>query len=100
MYRILFDHPLVQAVTGWDFADGAWLGAPSGVIAKDNREKPAYHALQRLIHGEWETHAEITTDGDGRAEITGFKGGYALSDGERTAEFRLGGGNAVDIRLT
>ena len=90
MYRILFDHPLVQAVTGWDFADGAWLGAPSGVIAKDNREKPAYHALQRLIHGEWETHAEIT----------GFKGGYALSDGERTAEFRLGGGNAVDIRLT
>ena len=100
MYRLLFDHPLVQAVTGWDFADGAWLGAPSGVIAKDNREKPAYHALQRLIHGEWETHGEITTDASGCARITGFKGGYALSDGERTAEFRLGGGNAVDIRLT
>ena len=100
MYRLLFGHPLVQAVTGWDFADGMWLGAPSGVIAKDNREKPAYHALQRLIHGEWETHGEITTDENGRAEITGFKGGYTLSDGERGAEFRLDGSpDAVDVRL-
>ncbi len=100
MYRILFDHPLVEAVTGWDFADGAWLGAPSGVIAKDNREKPAYHALQRLIHGEWETHGEITTDASGRAEVTGFKGGYALTDGERAAGFRLdGASDAVDVTL-
>jgi GH35 family endo-1,4-beta-xylanase len=99
MYRLLFDHPMVQAVTGWDFADGAWLGAPSGVIARDNREKPAYHALQRLIHGEWETHGEITTDEGGRAEITGFKGGYALSGDGLAAEFRLGGANAIDIRL-
>ncbi len=100
MYRILFGHPLVGAVTGWDFADGAWLGAPSGVIAKDNREKPAYHALQRLIHGEWETHGEITTDASGCARITGFKGGYALSDGERAAGFRLdGASNAIDIVL-
>ena len=100
MYRLLFGHPLVQAVTGWDFADGMWLGAPSGVIAKDNREKPAYHALQRLIHGEWETHGEITTDENGRAEITGFKGGYSLSDCERGAEFRLDGSpDAVDVRL-
>ncbi len=100
MYRILFDHPRVEAVTGWDFADGAWLGAPSGVIAKDNREKPAYHALQRLIHGEWETHGEITTDASGRAEVTGFKGGYALTDGERAAGFRLdGASDAVDVTL-
>ena len=100
MYRILFDHPLVEAVTGWDFADGAWLGAPSGVIAKDNREKPAYHAIQRLIHGEWETHGEITTDASGRAEVTGFKGGYALTDGERAAGFRLdGASDAVDVTL-
>ena len=100
MYRILFDHPLVEAVTGWDFADGAWLGAPSGVIAKDNREKPAYHALQRLIHGEWETHGEITTDASGRAEVTGFKGGYAVTDGERAAGFRLdGASDAVDVTL-
>ena len=99
MYRILFDHPLVQAVTGWDFADGMWLGAPSGVIAKDNREKPAYHALQKLIHGEWETHGEIVTDANGCAEVTGFKGGYTLSDGAHTAPFHLGGADAVDVKL-
>ena len=99
MYRILFDHPLVQAVTGWDFADGMWLGAPSGVIARDNREKPAYRALQGLIHGEWETHGDVVTDANGCAEVTGFKGGYALTDGQRAARFRLDGPNAVDVIL-
>ena len=100
MYRILFDHPLVGAVTGWDFADGAWLGAPSGVIARDNREKPAYHALQRLIHGEWETHGEVVTDEAGRAEVTGFKGGYALTGDGCAARFRLdGSADAIDVRL-
>ena len=42
MLRILFDHPRVEAVTAWDFTDGCWLGAPSGLLAADNREKPAY----------------------------------------------------------
>ena len=48
MYRILSDHPLVSAVTSWDFADGGWLGAPSGLIRKDNSCKPAYDMLMRL----------------------------------------------------
>ncbi|MBQ8109792.1 MAG: endo-1,4-beta-xylanase [Clostridia bacterium] len=100
MLRILFDHPRVEAVTGWDFADGGWLGAPSGIVAKDNREKPAYRVLDRLIHGEWETHAEIVTDADGRAEITGFKGAYTLTDGARSAGLMLdGGADAIDAVL-
>ena len=24
-YRFLFHHPQVEAITGWNFADGAWL---------------------------------------------------------------------------
>ncbi len=89
MYRLLFDHPMVTAVTGWDFADGAWLGAPSGLIARDNRIKPAYRALDRLINGEWRTRGEIVTDEDGRAEVSGFKGTYALSDETGEGTFRL-----------
>ncbi len=100
MVRILFDHPRVEAVTGWDFADGAWLGAPSGLIAADNRIKPVYQALQGLIHGEWETHAEIVTDESGRTEVAGFKGSYTVSDGERAARFRLdGSADRVEIAL-
>ena len=100
MYRILFDHPRVEAVTGWDFADGAWLGAPSGIVARDNRKKPVYHALERLIHGEWETHGEVITDESGCAKIEGFKGDYALSEGGRSAALRLdGSAGEIDVIL-
>ena len=89
MYALLFAHPSVEAVTGWDFADGAWLGAPSGLIAADNRIKPAYRALDRLINGQWRTECDLVTDAEGRTEATGFKGGYALSDGVREGALRI-----------
>lgn len=42
MYSILFQHPLVEAVTTWNFSDhNAWLGAPAGLLRKDNSPKPA-----------------------------------------------------------
>ncbi len=81
MYRILFAHPLVEGITNWDFADGAWLGAPSGIIRKDNSVKPAYEMLDKLINDEWRTECEIQTDENGFAEIRGFKGGYSLNAG-------------------
>lgn len=89
MVRILFEHPRVEAVTAWDFTDGCWLGAPSGLLAADNRIKPAYMTLENLIHKEWRTECDITTDESGCAEVEGFKGMYDLSDGVRKAELRL-----------
>ncbi len=89
MYTILFSHPSVEAITGWDFNDGCWLGAPSGVVRKDNSEKPAYYALKDLIHGEWETHLDLTTDGEGYVSFTGFRGGYHLLAGDKAAVIDL-----------
>lgn len=99
MYRILFDHPKVEAVTGWDFTDGCWLGAPSGLLAADNREKPAYKTLERLIHGEWHSECDVVTDDNGCAEVIGFRGMYSLSDGTRAAALHLGL-NEPDIEIT
>jgi hypothetical protein len=99
MYRILFDHPKVEAVTGWDFTDGCWLGAPSGLLAADNREKPAYKTLKKLIHGEWHSECDVVTDDNGCAEVTGFRGMYSLSDGTRAAALHLGP-NEPDIEIT
>ena len=90
MLGLLFDHPRVEAVTAWDFTDGCWLGAPSGLLAADNREKPAYRALERLIRGDWHTEGAVVTDENGCAEVEGFKGMYALTDGTQSADFRLG----------
>ena len=89
MYTILFNHPSVEAITTWDFADGAWLHAPSGFVREDNTEKPSYHALRSLIHDTWETHEQLVTDEGGYVTFTGFKGGYNLTTDGRTASMEL-----------
>ena len=89
LYRILFEHPLIEAVTGWDFADGMWLNAPSGVIYKDNTVKPVYKRLQKLFKEEWWTDEEVCTDENGMVYVEGFKGDYVLKNGEKEASFDL-----------
>ena len=91
MYTVLFSHPLVEAITTWDFNDGCWLKAPSGFVHEDNSLKPSYEALKQLIHGDWETHETLTTDADGCLSFTGFKGGYTVSTGAGSAGFTLDG---------
>lgn len=90
MYRILFEHPLVEAITGWDFTDGMWLKAPSGIIRKDNSIKPAFTRLTELIKGEWWTDTTITTDENGFVCAEGFKGEYVLSLGDTSVALTLG----------
>ena len=98
MYSILFNHPLVEAITSWDFIDGCWLGAPSGLIRRDGSEKPAYEALDRLIHTEWETHETILTDAQGFVSFVGFRGDYRLSMEGRSSTLRLN--NDINTQIT
>lgn len=89
MYTILFANPSVKAITNWDFEDGQWLGAPSGIIRKDNSLKPAYERLRELIKKEWWTEYEVCTDDNGFVSVNGFKGDYEISDMEKTAAIKL-----------
>lgn len=79
MYEMLFAHPLVEAVTCWDFADGAWLHAPSGLIRADNSVKPVYKEMNRLIHEEWSSCGTLRTDADGAAWLEGYRGAYQFT---------------------
>lgn len=93
MYRNLFEnHPLVTAITNWDFGDGAWLNAPSGVIRKDGSLKPSYKALHQLIKEEWHTELDATTDAQGYITVEGFKGKYEASADGKKGTFILGKG--------
>jgi GH35 family endo-1,4-beta-xylanase len=89
MYSVLFAHPLVEAITTWDFNDGCWLKAPSGFVRQDNSIKPSYDALAQLIHGTWETHQKTATDGEGYLTFTGFKGNYTVCTDTQSASFTL-----------
>ncbi len=91
MYTVLFSHPSVEAITTWDFVDGGWLKAPSGLVRADGGEKPAYRALEKLIHGDWETHETLVADGEGRVSFSGFKGGYVLTSDGKKARIDLNG---------
>ena len=89
-YELLFAHPLVQAVTWWSFNDGLWLGAPSGLITKDSKAKPAYDELRKRIKGEWWLAEERhVTDANGEITVTGCFGDYTAEAGGKTIEFSI-----------
>jgi endo-1,4-beta-xylanase len=101
-YRSLVGHPAVQAITYWGFTDdGAWLGAPGGLVRADGTPKPSFDALRSLIKGEWWLpRTTMRTDDDGRLSITGFFGDYVIERAGQSAPVSLARGReAHAVRL-
>jgi GH35 family endo-1,4-beta-xylanase len=99
MYTILFSHPLVEAITTWDFKDGAWLGAPSGLLRDDLSRKPSYKVLDRLINEDWMTDKTVETDENGYVTFEAFKGGYQISAGNAKANISIVDDTEESIKL-
>ncbi len=89
MARMLFDSPLVEALTNWSFTDDGWLNAPAGLVRLDLSKKPAFVALDELIHREWHTAYETETDENGGFTLAGFKGTYTVKCGGEEKEIVL-----------
>ncbi|GIP47857.1 beta-xylanase [Paenibacillus sp. J53TS2] len=90
MYSILFQHPLVEAITAWNFSDeGAWLGAPAGLVRTDNTPKPAYDVLKQRIKGDWSTQVTARTDESGKVSFEGFLGEYELACAGTKVTFKI-----------
>ena len=104
LYTELFSHPAVAAITWWDFPDGAWMGAPGGLVRADLTPKPAYSRLLNLVKSQWWTRADLVTDAGGEARFRGFLGRYRItvvSGGlKRVQEADLRpGANAITVTL-
>lgn len=86
-YRSVFAHPATESLTYWGLADeGAWLGAPSGLVRLDGTTKPAYDALHQLIKDEWwMAPTTVVTDREGRIVIDGVRGSYKVTAGGASA---------------
>jgi endo-1,4-beta-xylanase len=95
LYRVLFSHPAVAAITWWDFSDlNAWQDAPAGLVRADMSPKPAYRRLLRMVKKEWWTQTSGTTGANGEMKCRGFYGKYRITaasrDGRKvTKEVRL-----------
>jgi len=79
LYTLLFSHPAVAAITWWDFNDGAWMGAPSGLVRADLTPKPAYARLLKLVKDAWWTRADLQTASTGQTCFRGFCGEYSVT---------------------
>ncbi|HST51712.1 MAG TPA: endo-1,4-beta-xylanase [Pyrinomonadaceae bacterium] len=109
LYTLLFSHPSVRAITWWDLSDeGAWLGAPAGLLRRDMTPKPAYERLLALVRGSWWTRASGRTNGAGEYEMRVFLGSYKItvagpSGRTRTVSAEVtrneDGRNVVNVRL-
>ncbi len=90
-YHTLFAHPLVQMVTYWGLSDdGAWLGAPAGLVRADGTPKPSYEALRGMVKGEWWLpETAVRTDADGRFTLDGFLGEYTVAAAGSSASLTL-----------
>ncbi|MCC6495686.1 MAG: endo-1,4-beta-xylanase [Propionibacteriaceae bacterium] len=95
-YTTLFAHPSVQAVTYWGLTDdGAWLGAPAGLVRADGTQKPAYDELRRLVKGEWWLpRTGGRTDALGRVVLDAYLGDYAVTAGGAEALLTLAAGGS------
>ena len=70
----------------WGLSDRQiWLPG-GGLIDRQYQPKPVYTRLKKLIHEEWTTHVDATTDEQGTAAFRGFRGRYTIrvkpADGE------------------
>ncbi|MFC7272735.1 endo-1,4-beta-xylanase [Paractinoplanes rhizophilus] len=97
-YRTLVEHPAVQGINYWGLTDeGAWLGAPIGLVRADGSRKPSYDALESLIKDEWWlSPTEMRTDADGKLTVRGFLGDYEISG----APFSISAGGPRHAEVT
>ena len=89
MIDTLFAHPQGEAFTNWDFCDGAWLGAPAGLVRLDGSHKPSYDAMKQRIWQDWHTDVTLIADENGEITLEGFRGDYVLSANGHEAKFTL-----------
>ncbi len=97
-YRSLVELPAVESITYWGLTDeGAWLGAPGGLVRLDGTPKPAYDALRDLVRVEWwAAPTDFRTDAAGRVAVGGFGGRYRVTAAGRSAEVVVRAGQVTE----
>ena len=78
MFRLCFGHPAVVSIVFWGLSDrGVWLPG-GGLVTEQYRPKPIYNRLRKLIHEQWRTRLETSTDSSGSVRFRGFYGDYLV----------------------
>jgi GH35 family endo-1,4-beta-xylanase len=107
LYTLLYSHPAVEAITWWDFPDGCWQGAPSGLVRADMTPKPLYERLLNKVRGEWSTDLQAASDLTGTLRARCTFGRYRVEStspggAPLSGSFDLSreGARTIDVALT
>ena len=86
LYSIWFSQERVEQIILWNLTDGfegdageKTEGLCGGLLRQDLSRKPAYEALDSLIHKQWHTEETFQTDEAGTGRFKGFYGDYELT---------------------
>jgi len=81
LYSLMFSNPRIVSISWRDLSDqGAWLGAPGGLLRRDGTPKPAYNVLVNLIHKQWWTTCPPKpVDSKGTIATPAFFGDYNIT---------------------
>ncbi|MHA1369053.1 MAG: endo-1,4-beta-xylanase [Promethearchaeota archaeon] len=84
-YRFMFSHPIVEAITWWDFGEARNTWQKGGeMMRNDGTLKPVYHRLHQLIKEEWWTRLTVKVGQDRICHFRGFYGTYNVTKGNET----------------
>jgi GH35 family endo-1,4-beta-xylanase len=100
----VFSHPNVDGVMLWGFWAGRHWRPDAALYDADWTPRAVAHAWIDLVHRQWKTDVEVTTDEQGLARARGFCGEYDVivsrGSASATADARLGRtGGEVSITL-
>ena len=75
---VAFSHPAVSGIMMWGFWSGRHWRPDAAMFRQDWSAKPVAEEWHRLVHDEWRTCDEATTDARGEATFSGFLGEYSV----------------------
>ena len=102
LYRTLYSHPSMEAITWWGFEEPSWKGAPAGFVRRaDMSPKPLYKALKKLIKQDWWTGPlTLKTNAKGQVRFRGYLGDYIAKTRARQAVFSLDHAGKLSMTAT
>jgi hypothetical protein len=77
-HTLAFSKPHISELMRWAWSDGQDKKFDSGIVFANQKPKPEYFALKKLLKETWTTRWSGALDGNGAAEFHGFFGAYEV----------------------